>query len=438
MDEELLRVIVVIKVGKYMSYYAKFAKAQVNNDGQNKKVKIGIGIIFLCLFLTVVFVSSYLYTKQTHFYHLYGEWEWCSTEVNETILQQWNSFDVGKEYDTGDVLLKKGDQIESIGKLSWLNKQAIDQFHLTITDGRMPKEADEIALDYESLFLLGLDSSIDREIRIPVTIQGVRLDKNFTLVGIIESYRYRWDITDKTTLPVAVYGGQEPIDKPQKLWIGKTEKSKIDRVSYIKHNEYAYGNHYWITRQDILVVSCMIGFGGVCFLVLYYFMRNSLMSHKKDLEVLKKLGATRKEMYHIKNWILWYLVRCYVPAAITLGALLTWTISMISSKFLITYRLTYLLIVFFICILSMVLAMHLPNRSADKKKRKGLRLPFKNTNPMTVGLRMLLTSFSNSILVILMTVLLLQVGFYALYQEKVVEKEYQDYLFQRESRLVIM
>lgn len=194
----------------------------------------------------------------------------------------------------------------------------IRQGNITIEQGRMPKNNDEIALDWSTLLKLNVNPEIGSKVTIH-TYHGAdanennRVEKEYTLVGIMTSYTNMWQ--GGVNVPGAVVTSEELRNTVEGLTNAVTETYIYPLKSFVKTKDYekiftemkeqyhlnmtynssVYNYEPWessLVYNYMYLLTMLIGIVAITYQVIGY-----QRSRQEILNQLKRLGATRSQLY---------------------------------------------------------------------------------------------------------------------------------------------
>lgn len=150
------------------------------------------------------FVQQYMLAadEQSRF-EQYGEWQMAAYNVDENVsdaLKAHASIErTGTMTAFGAVLDRSG---QTVGVLGYVDDDAVALGHISLSEGRLPETANEIALEQSTLVALGYSFDLGQEIRFTTRAYAskdvemehpILITRTYTLVGLLKSYSVVWD-----------------------------------------------------------------------------------------------------------------------------------------------------------------------------------------------------------------------------------------------------
>ena len=237
----------------------------------------------------------------------------------------------------------------------WYDETAERLMNRWMTEGRMPEKAGEIAAERSALIRLRLeDAQVGDTLTLEMEpIHGIREEKSFTLVGILNEQTVNLD-TDNTeagmSFPWMLVSPEEKYDTGRPvvhrvvtyaplITMNQVERHIRGRLGYaqiygisretgtITWNDSGWDRarymvdriKVWLVLGAALLLSACIGITSAM---------ESLLSRKtEDIGMLRAIGATRQQIRWIYSSEAWLLAATALPAGMLAGVLTAWIIS---------------------------------------------------------------------------------------------------------------
>ena len=362
----------------------------------NKRGYLSLAIgVFLSIFLISTFVfgvygivNAQLYNRQervgiTDMVVLDNE------VLNDEKLMELGSFDrLGHAYVTGTI---EGSSLY----LGYYDAVGTELLCLSPTDGRLPENPGEIALEPSALEVLELEKAIGDTLELSIIpVDGVAEMRTFTIVGFLPEKSQHLDVADRSGLnqfPALITCESEPafatgrvgIHRVMELkdgvslgvalarWWDRYMRPELATAMYGltitgKHTQtYSAGEMFWADRElmelismaavlaGALILSCGIGISGA--------MEGVLSKRREEIGVLRALGATRRQirrMFGRENLILALMVS---PVAMTAGCIAVWILSLMMPNWVrFGLRLWLILPIIAFSVITILLSGYLP------------------------------------------------------------------------------
>lgn len=231
--------------------------------------------------------------------------------------------------------------------IGWLDERATELYYPVVLDGRMPQKENEIAVEKSALQRMRLDAKIGEEITLKALICNSdeflngETEVTYTLVGILHDKKSNLELfydgaVEKTKkIPAAFVAKDSQVETGGKealvaffndYWSDATYLSEISSDNKI---DTSYVNSMSVTDSYTMVISNV---GTVAFLsVLLAFMscfgivnafNSNLKERKKQIGMLKAVGATRKQLIVIfgREALLICIFTAPLSVAVSFGA----------------------------------------------------------------------------------------------------------------------
>lgn len=218
----------------------------------------------------------------------------------------------------------EGEDFSDGTMIGWLDDRATELYYPVVLDGRMPEKENEIAIEKSALQRMRLDTKIGEEITLKTLVcnsdEFLKEEKEVTykLVGILHDKKSNIElfcvgaIEEAGKIPAAFVVKNSPVEIGGKealvaffndYWTGDTYLSEISDENHIDTRDV---NSISVTDSYSMVIS---NAGTVAFLfVLLAFIscfgivnvfNSNLKERKKQIGMLKAVGATRKQLISI-------------------------------------------------------------------------------------------------------------------------------------------
>lgn len=208
--------------------------------------------------------------------------------------------------------------------IGWLDERATELYYPVVLDGRMPEKENEIAIEKNALQRMRLDTKIGEEITFKALVCNSdeflkeKTEVTYKLVGILHDKKsnielfYDGAIEKARKIPAAfvVKNSQVEIGGKEALvaffndyWTGETYLSEISSDNNIDTravNSMSVTDSYSMVINNVGTVtflSVLLAFMS-CFGIVNAFNSN-LKERKKQIGMLKSVGATRKQLISI-------------------------------------------------------------------------------------------------------------------------------------------
>ena len=334
--------------------------------GNLKHRKKQYTLLIIGIILSMVFSSSVLFLVTSAFstieearYKKFGK-EDCIfynlqnyKNVDECLEEYYDSFGfahvlgylspIGGEKETGTVV-------------AWLDDTAVDIYNLNIKEGRLPKKSNEIALEKDALDRMGLNAKVGEKISLYLYPQNSekllkkRVEKTYTLVGILEDKRYNFEVdlesVESNKLPAAFVcsgtqteiGGKEALaafvvhnDNADQILIDSSFKHSVgmyenNDVEYVRrHSDFELQNKYLFSTGEpfficffMAVVLMLVSSIGIV-----NAFNTNLKSRKKQIGLLRAVGATKRQIIKVYGREALVLSLLCAPVSILISICLT-------------------------------------------------------------------------------------------------------------------
>ena len=315
--------------------------------------------------------------------------------LNDDKIMELGSFDrLGHAYITGSV----EDTSLYLGRYDDAGAELLD---LSPTDGRLPENPGEIALEPSALEVLELEKTIGDRVELFITpVDGVAETRVFTIVGFLPEKSQHLDVVDRggvNQFPAIVTSEGEPsfatgrvgVHRVMTLKDGVPLGTALGRFweQYLrpelvtalygvtvtgKHTQtYDASEMFWADQElmdmilmasalaGALILSCAIGISGA--------MEGVLSKRREEIGVLRALGATRRQirrMFGRENLLLALLVS---PVAILAGCIAVWVLSMMMPNWVrFGLKLWLILPIILFSVITILLSGYVPLVRASK------------------------------------------------------------------------
>lgn len=292
-------------------------------------------IIQLDLQMTSGIIDAFRERKK----EVYGEWEriMVETDSKDRSVARDNPF-LEKTGEINIYGVLEGEYMENKQwNIGTMDEEAWKLGRLELREGNLPKNANEIAMEYSMLDLLGYKDKIGEKItlRIVPSVEFPYKEKpvelSYTLCGIIKDYQINWDISLRHRLPTGIVTieGAENIGNPLETHMlikARTgyetvyeEMEKSEDITCEIVENFSDGSLITdkIPYEEFLInIRILIAGAAVC--VLFITISHSIDEREQFWKFLYALGMEKKQMFQI---ILWE-AGIYSSVSIVLGTIL--------------------------------------------------------------------------------------------------------------------
>ena len=372
----------------------------------NKRQYVSLVLgIFLSIFLISTLVLSVWGIYQAELQKRYDKVGYLDMVVLDnpsTTEERIRSFD---EFDRFGHAYISGIVTDKNVYVGYYDEAGLSLMNLTPVEGRLPEAAGEIAVEKSAMDVLDVNWQIGETVELAITpVDGTEEIRSFTVVGFLPERSMYLSVADHNGLsqfPAILTSTQEPAFTVGRLgthWLMGLAKhatldQAIDSFWKVLHdsigNWEAYNDFFGLsisgeqqqysgvgTALDVdremftliaiavalgasLVLSCTVGISGA--------MEGVLSKRRKEIGVLRALGATRRQIRRMfgRENLLIALVVSPLSILISIGAV--WVLSMLlpdSLKFAVNLRLIIPIAVFSVAVI--LLSGHLPLVRASK------------------------------------------------------------------------
>lgn len=314
-----------------------------------KRRKREMRYVSLVTFMAVLFLSSVTlfqnimdrYLMETN-YQNYGDWVISAvkdyqdpgvifSEISHPYLA------ASGVCQTGEMLLDENDEPSGVS-LGTIDDSVREFGNISLYEGRFPETQDEIAMDLSSLSVLGYSYDLGQKIRVAVQTEEEIFEKEFQLVGTMESFAENWKHLGAYFLPngIVTEEGMRTVCEP----LYATYFYQLDRAyedidaeeftaafmqpGFMRvYNSYVYENRIWGSRDTFRAVEFLLVFLGA--LAVGYLMMSYVSQRRKWYYQLRCTGADRMQIrmmilieavYGTFPWALSAMVLPYLAGAV--------------------------------------------------------------------------------------------------------------------------
>lgn len=254
---------------------------------------------------------------------IYGEWDrillqldsQSETMINENpFIEQKGKIEIygilGGEYTEN-----KQANIGTIDETAWKIGR------MKLIDGRLPRNENEIAMEYSMLSALGYDDSLGKEISFNV-IPSVDIgneytssEYTYTLCGIIKDYQINWETCSRNRLPTGIVtpkGGQRigKVLETQMLLKAKPEYDSVykdleNSKNFFCKMEENFNQGSLITdnipyKNFLNNITLLITGAAIC--ILFVTIAHSIDTRRNLWKLLNALGMKKIQMHQMIFW----------------------------------------------------------------------------------------------------------------------------------------
>ena len=309
--------------------YNSLAFSTLKNRKKSYALMI-IGIVLAMIFSSgVPFFASCLQSSRE-------EMQYRKQGKQDTIVTNAQNYELNKAIEDGSIIGEIGyahilsyawnekEDFSDGTMIGWLDERATELYYPVVLDGRMPEKENEIAIEKSALQRMRLDTKIGEEITLKALVCNSdeflkeESEVTYKLVGILHDKKSNFELFSSNTveraqkLPAAFVaentqvgiGGKEALVAFfDEAWIPGGYISNIsydDRLDSTDFHANSMTDSYTKLTYDIATIiflSCLLAFMS-CFGIVNAFNSN-LKERKKQIGMLKAVGATRKQLISI-------------------------------------------------------------------------------------------------------------------------------------------
>ena len=229
--------------------------------------------------------------------------------------------------------------------IGWLDDRATELYYPIVSEGRMPKKQNEIAIEKSALQRMRLDTKLGEKISLKALVCNSdefleeEIDVTYTLVGILSDKKsnielfYDEAIAKAKKIPAAFVTQDTQVEIGGKEALVAFFNENRDENSYL-YTDIPYTNtidtsfvYYFSSTDSYATISNNVG--TVTFLsILLAFMscfgivnafNSNLNERKKQIGMLKAVGATRKQLITIFGREAFIICLLTAPLSVTLS-----------------------------------------------------------------------------------------------------------------------
>lgn len=196
-----------------------------------------------------------------------------------------------------------------------MNDTAMKLKVIKLTQGRLPKISNEIAIETKTLRKIGLDAKLGETVKLQIkTSKGVQ-ERTFTLVGILSDYLDMWNLLDASSLNAA--GVSDPIKVPGILIAENSEPVQTANVLFplsSKAENWNLGGHAVENINSVntnpaeqrekstaAILSVLLTVFLVIIIILgiYNIVEITLKDREQYIRLLRCIGLTGKQTFRM-------------------------------------------------------------------------------------------------------------------------------------------
>ena len=289
-----------------------------------------VSILLMTWAVTLSFSIDQSYNE--HLKEIYGEWQNAIVNTDEEMISRIENraflANIGKQKIQGKISVN-GNEIGNIGSV---DDNFIDIANIKVSEGRLPAEPNEIAVEEVVLDALNLDKCINQKIVFDVYCDQETVEREYILVGIIEDYSLNWVNSDMLVNCISYDNGDYEYMNGFMIWENAAQSSieaiPLSSGNYISNSYYEMSEKNTTNYFGLLIpVFCIV-----------FFIASSLVSshvkaRRKEYCILLTCGAKtneiKKSLYR-NSLIITFL-------AVVLGIIVHIPLSLFSLDYLRTY-----------------------------------------------------------------------------------------------------
>lgn len=279
---------------------------------------------------------------------IYGEWGRILTELDprtETVIYENHFIEQKGKIEIYGVL--GGDYIENKqSNIGTMDETAWELGRLKLTEGRLPRNENEIAMEYSMLLALGYEDSLGKEITLTI-LPSIDSEKEeeaseyvYTLCGIIKDYQVNWEISTRHRLPAGIVTseGAKRIGTPlvTQMLIKAREGSESVYEDLERSGEISCGiaenfNQGKLVTENIpyknFLDNIRLLIAGAAICILFVTIARSIDEREQSWKFLNALGMEKRQMYRM---IVWEAVIYFAVSAVigTIGGVMLYQLAL--------------------------------------------------------------------------------------------------------------
>ena len=252
-----------------------------------------VSILLMTWAVTLSFSIDLSYNE--YLKEIYGEWQNAIVNTDEEMINRIENraflANIGKQKIQGKILAN-GNEIGNIGSV---DDSFIDIANIKISEGRLPAEPNEIAVEEVVLDTLTLDKCINQKIVFDVYCDQETVEREYILVGIIEDYSLNWVKSDVLVNCISYDNGDYEYMNGFMIWENAAQSSieaiPLSSGNYISNSYYEMSEKNTTNYFGLLIpVFCIV-----------FFIASSLVSshvkaRRKEYCILLTCGAKTNEI----------------------------------------------------------------------------------------------------------------------------------------------
>ena len=323
------------------------ALRHIKSNRKAYKWDIACYALFICIvLLTGILVNSFTQSYMEHLDDTYGSYNVCIINADKTddvYLNLTSGNTYGECTVTGFV--ENGGSYISAG---YYDDTAYDLMSVSLTDGHLPQNATEIAIEESALYILTRSHSVDDANKITLDLtdfNGNTVRCEFEIVGTVRNYSQRTPVLsgEEAELPYNLFPRlfvcPENTDAPvysHTLIAYDGNDNRLDTYgdNYLPNQKREEQNPAILYAVFSVIMVLIIALGFVCLL------SNVLVHKKKNLEllfVMKCVGASNSSYLRFRAAVLGILLLCSVVIGTVAGLALAWLVILLLRKLFLDY-----------------------------------------------------------------------------------------------------
>ncbi|UNC91995.1 ABC transporter permease [Candidatus Contubernalis alkaliaceticus] len=346
--------------------------AMGNIRGRRRQYVLLITAIVLAVFFTataLLFASAMSTSLRERHYHRMGEQDAILLNCQDAPLEELLVSGVFSRYGTAEILgyvLPDGQNQANGFSIAVFDDTALNLAHNDPLEGRLPEKAGEIALEQSALARLRTDSGVGDTLKLTLMVpdgsgfMDSPVQNSYTLVGILNDKQVnlkQWvpNFPVYNDFPAGVLSAEEQIPpggravincygryasrdigtsyEQLKLFCEEYKLTNDYGLANIASTSYQFSNRYYdeasnsiVTTSVFFMVIALVLVLAACLGIVNAFSA-SLESRKRQIGLLRAVGATKNQIRHIFGRETLLLSVFSIPLALVLSCLTVWGIT---------------------------------------------------------------------------------------------------------------